>query len=76
MTTNTNDLVDRPFNSIIEYVAVNKSTVHNSIDLYSKYVQELGSVLSRRQLTKGVKEKFKDDMIVLSSPGIATMFSI
>ena len=38
INTSTDQLVDGAFNSIIAYVAGNKATVHNSIDLYNKYV--------------------------------------
>lgn len=71
ISTSTDQLVDRAFISIIAYVAGNKAMVHNSIDLYNKYVQEGGSVLSRRQLITNVIEKIENDMIALSSPGIA-----
>ena len=71
ITASTDKLVDRAFNTIIEYVAANKTMVHNSIDLYNKYVQEGGNILSRRQLITNTKETFENDLIALSSPGIA-----
>ena len=73
INTSTDQLVDGAFNSIIAYVAGNKATVHNSIDLYNKYVQEGGNVLSKRQLITNIIEKFENDMIALSSPGVATI---
>ena len=71
--TNADQLVDTACNSIIAYIASNKATAHNSIDLFNKYVQEGRNVLSRRQLITSIIEKFENDMIILSSPGIATI---
>ena len=45
------------------------------IDIYTKYVEEGGHMLSRRQLISKVVEKFGEDMIVLSSPGIASILA-
>ena len=44
-STSTNQLMDRAFDSVTAYVADNKDTIFNSIDLYNKYVQEGGNVL-------------------------------
>ena len=50
----------------------NKTTVHSSVNLYTKYVEEGGQTLSRRQLVSNIIKEFKGDVISLSSPGIAT----
>ena len=53
INTSTDQLVDSAFNSIIEYVATNKSLLFTTLlILHSRYVQEGGNVLSRRQLIK------------------------
>ena len=74
-STSTNQLMDRAFDSVTAYVADKKDTIFNSIDLYNKYVQEGGNVLSRQHLIKKLLEKFENDMIALSSPGIATILA-
>ena len=72
-STSTNQLTDRAFDSDTAYVADNKDAIFNSVDLYNKYVQEGGNVLSRQRLVKNLLKKFKNDMIALSSPGISTI---
>ena len=64
--------VDTAFNSVIGYLVSNKTTVHSSVNLYTKYVEEGGQTLSRRQLVSNIIKEFKGDVISLSSPGIAT----
>ena len=64
--------VDTAFNSVIGYLVSNKTTVHSSVNLYTKYVEEGGQTLSRRQLVCNIIKEFKGDLISLSSPRIAT----
>ena len=64
--------VDTAFNSVIGYLVSNKTTVHSSVNLYTKYVEEGGQTLSRRLLVSNIIKEFKGDVISLSSPGIAT----
>ena len=42
------ELNDTAFDSVIKYLAECKDIIHNSIDIYTKYVE--GHTLSRRQL--------------------------
>ena len=65
--------VDSAFNSLVIYLANNKDTIYSSIDLYAKYVQEGGNVLTRRQLIKDIIDSFGGEMIALSSPGFSTI---
>lgn len=71
----TDQLIDTAFNSIIMYLTSNKATVYSSVDLYTKYVEEGGKVLSRRKLVTNIIEEFGGDVISLSSPGIATILA-
>ena len=61
---------DTAFDSVINYLAENKGSIHNYIDMYTKYVKAGGHMLSRRSLTSKVLENFGEDMIILSSPGV------
>ena len=45
-----------------------------SIHIYAQYMEEGGCMLSRQQLIAKIVEKFGGDMIVLSSPGVASIF--
>ena len=60
---------DTAFDSVVKYLAENKGSIHDSIDVYTKYEKAGGHVLSRRLLISKVVEKFGGDMITLSSPG-------
>lgn len=71
----TDRLVDAAFDSVITYLASNKATAHSSVNLYTKYVEEGGQALSRRQLVTSIIETFGGDIIALSSPGIATILA-
>ena len=56
-------------------LAKNKGSIHNSIDVYTKYEKARGHVLSRRLLISKVVEKFGGDMITLSSPGYSLLLA-
>ena len=51
--------VDTAFNSVIGYLVSNKTTVHSTVNLYTKYVEEGGQTLSRRQLVYNIIKEFK-----------------
>lgn len=44
--------VDLTFNSVVAILADNKDIIYSYIDVHSKYVQEGGRALTRRQLIK------------------------
>ena len=46
-STRSDQALDASLNSIIAYLICNKTTIHNSVDLYNKYVQEGGHLLSK-----------------------------
>ena len=66
---------DPALDSVLEYMAENKASIFNSIDIYTRYVEQDGNALSRRQLTQKVLEHFGGDLVVLSSPGMASIFA-
>ena len=47
--------------------------VWNSVELISFYKESDGSRLSRRGLINAFKEHFDDQLLVLSSPGVASL---
>ena len=56
--------LDTAFESIMAYLSGNKTIVHNSVDLYNKYVQEEGNILTRRQLVSNILEKFENEIVL------------
>ena len=58
------ELNDTAFDSVVIYLAENRGSIHNSIDIYTQYMKAGGHVLSRRQLISKVVEKFGRDMIL------------
>ena len=64
------DIRDSGFDSVVKYLVEKKDSIHNSIDIYTRYVKEGGKLLSKRQLIRKIVEKFEGDMVTLSSPGL------
>ncbi len=59
--------------SVMKHLSENKTNMYNSIDIYQKYVDAGGESLSRRQVMTNIVEEFGDDLVVLSSPGLANI---
>ena len=61
---------DTAFDSVVDYVTAHKDNIYNSIDIYTKYVEEGGNMLTRRQQILKIVKQFGDDLITLSSPDL------
>lgn len=62
------DTRDSSFDPVVKYLVEKKASIHNSIDIYTRYVKEGGKGFPNRQLKSRIVEKFGGDMITLSSP--------
>ena len=71
--SSSSELRDAAFDSVIKYLAKNKASIHNSIHIYTQYMEEGDCMLPRRQLIAKIVEKFGGDMIALSSPGVVSI---
>ena len=63
--TSSSELKDNAFDSVVKYLAENKPNIHNSIDIFNKYAEEGGHMLSRRQLIPKIVEMFGGEMIII-----------
>lgn len=72
--TTSTEFKEVAFDSVVKYLAENRDIIYNSIDVYTKYMQE-GGILSRRKLITKLIENFGGDMISLSSPGISSLLA-
>ena len=70
-TTSESD--DAAFNSLIQTVKQDLARVWNSMELFNLYIEYGGNNLSRKGLLKSVSAYFGEDLLVLSSPGIASI---
>ena len=61
--------------SVISILNADKSQIWNSVELYTLYVENGGSDLSRRLLVTRLLEYFGDNLVALSCPGIATVLA-
>ena len=66
---------DEPFKSVVEMIRVERSRMWNSVELFSAYTNLLGNKLTRKTLILQIQEEFGDDLIILSSPGIADIIA-
>eukprot|EP00794_Sanderia_malayensis_P004436 gene4436-5029_t len=65
--------VDEAFNSLISEISMDRSSVWNSVELFQMYQKCGGNALVKRCLLERIKDYFREDVIVLSSPGLASM---
>jgi len=64
---------DTAFSLVIEEIQENPSRLWNTVELFKKYVEHGGNTLSRRLLVQNLPSYFGNDLLVLSSPGIASI---
>lgn len=57
--------------ALIQTVREDLTRVWNSMEMFNSYVEYGGNKLSRKNLVKSVSAHFEEDLLVLSSPGIA-----
>ncbi len=65
--------IDQAFQSVLAIVNQNRSLIWNSTDLYNLYLENAGTTLSKRGLVAKVAEHFDDEILVLTSPGVANI---
>ena len=70
--------IDVPFETTCISMMNSPEKIWSSIELYAAYQEEGGKNISRRELMAKVKEHFGEKVIVLTSPGIASiiMFTV
>ena len=66
---------DDAFLAVTDVLKKDLSRIWNSIDIYTLYIDNGGTVLSRRKLIAALSDYFGEDLLVLSSPGIATIIT-
>ena len=66
----TTSVIDRALLRLIEIMKQDTSKVWSSVEMHQKYV-EIGGTLLRRTLVKNISEELGNQLLVLSSPGIA-----
>ena len=64
---------DAALKSLTEHILTDKSHIWNSVELFERYRDFGGNKLSRKHLIKKLSVIFEDDLLVLSSPGIASI---
>ena len=64
---------DPAFDSVIDEMSKDRSRMWNSVELFHQYQQFGGKVLVQRSLVQKINGHFKEDVVVLSSPGLASL---
>lgn len=67
--------LDEALQAVIRVLKEDLSRIWNSVDLNHLYLEHGGTALSRRLLITRLSEHFGEDLLVLSSPGIATILA-
>ena len=66
----TTSVIDRALIRLIEIMKQDTSKVWSSVEMHQEYL-EIGGTLLRRTLVKNILEELGNQLLVLSSPGIA-----
>ena len=69
------DVVDPGLEAVFNLMMENKDSLWNSVELHDVYSRCSVRSLSRQRVLEEVKEKFSGDIIVLSSPGYASIIA-
>ncbi len=64
---------DHAFESVIKLVQSDATRIWNSVELYQTYHENGGNTMSRRILLSRLGDRFGDEILTLSSPGIASI---
>ena len=64
---------DSAFDELLTQMSMDFTRIWNSVELHSLYSELGGTLLSRRSLIKSVQEHFHSNLLVLSSPGVASI---
>ena len=69
----SNDTEVVAFENLCGGIQNQKSRVWNSVELFKHYTSEGGEMLTRRRLLHFLKERFGDDLIILTATGISSI---
>ena len=69
------NIIDKALQDIIKIISIDKDRIWNSIELYQEYTEHFGTILSRRGLITELENYFNGELLVLSSPGIASIIT-
>ena len=65
--------IDKGFESVKNLLQDNRKTMWTSVDVHNHYTESGGVALSRQALVTKLVHEFGEDLIVLSSPGLANI---
>ena len=65
--------IDIRFESVKNLLQDNRKTMWTSVDVHNHYTESSGVALLRQALVTKLVQKFGEDFIVLSSPGLANI---
>lgn len=65
--------VDSALNQLLTCITSDKMRVWNSIEVYDRYIELGGSNLSRKSLMNVIYENLSPELLIFSSPGIASL---
>ena len=71
-----NDLkedVDDAFQVVVEMINADPFVIRYTVDLFQSYICSGGNKLTRRSLVQNLSDVFGPDLLILSSPGIASI---
>jgi hypothetical protein len=71
--TNIFNQKDMPLAELVKIMISDRAKIWNSVDVHEQYLVLGGSHLSRRTLVKYLDEHLSPDLLVLSSPGVASI---
>ena len=64
---------DTVFEAVSNAIKSGVNRVWTSVDMFTLYNEQNGSVLSRRRLTESIIDAFEGDIVMFSSPGLANV---
>ena len=66
---------DEAFQAVITEISRDMDAIRNSVDVYALYLEKGGNVLSQRAIVPKLVDHFGDSMLVLTSPGVASVIA-
>ena len=66
---------DEAFQAVITEISKDMDAIRNSVDVYALYLEKGGNVLSQRAIVPKLVDHFGDSMLVLTSPGVASVIA-
>ncbi len=66
---------DEGLQYVIEILQADRNQIWNSVELYQEYQDNYGRALTRRRLIQDIQKYFGDELVVLTSPGYASLIT-